>query len=152
MKLGKHLNEIFCRDGLPERFISPVYFELEVKTGKIRILNAGHLSPIIMKNHSIKEMDQGRVALGIKPNIQYKEQRIELRSGGLFIVYSDGLTEARNATDEFFGEECLLCFLKKLETHSAKEIGQCLVDEVDQFVDDAKVSDNLSLVIIKRSS
>jgi len=151
-KFGKHLNEIFCRDGLPERFISLIYFELKAKTGTIRILNAGHLPPITIQNHSVKEMVHGTVALGLKRNIKYKEQHVKLQPGGLFIAYSDGLTEARNASDEFFGEKRLLEIVKLSENLSMKEMGERLIQEVDQFIGDAKVSDDLSLVFVKRSN
>ncbi len=151
-KFGKHLNEIFCRDGLPERFISLIYFELKAKTGTIRILNSGHLPPITIQNHSIKEMAHGTAALGLKRNVKYKEQHIKLRPGGLFIAYTDGLTEARNTSDEFFGEKRLLEIVKLGENLSMKEIGKRLIQEVDQFIGDAKVSDDLSFVFIKRSN
>ncbi|MBN2031176.1 serine/threonine-protein phosphatase [bacterium] len=149
-KLGKHLNAIFCRDGLPERFISLVYFELKPDNGTIHILNAGHLPPLIVQNKTVKEIDHGTAALGLKKNITFQDQCIELKPEDVFVVYSDGITEARNAEDEFFGERRLWEFLKVTEYLSVKEMGQHIIQEVDRFIGDAKISDDLSLIILKR--
>lgn len=149
-KLGRHLNEIFCRDGLPERFISLIYCELKESTGMIHMLNAGHCLPLMIQNNSIKEVGRGTVALGLKKNMKYRDQQIELKKGDIFGIYSDGLTEARDGADAFFGEKRLLEILKKSANLSVKEMGEHVIQEVDRFVGDAKMSDDLSLVILKR--
>ncbi len=149
-KLGKELNDIFCRDGIPERFVSLVYFELRPNSGEIHILNAGHLPPLIMQNETVKEIDHGKAALGLKRNITYQDQHVELKPGDVFVVYSDGITEARNTKDEFFGERKLWEFLKVSENLSAKEMGQHIIQKVDRFIGDDRMSDDISLIILKR--
>ncbi len=65
-------------------------------------------------------------------------------------VYSDGLTEAMNEEGDFCGEQLLLEILPKCQNLSTEAIGKCLLAEVDRFVGDAPVSDDLSLVLLKR--
>ena len=115
----------------------------------IRILNAGYFPPIL-RNSSVKTLQKGGPALGIVPEAVYSEQREELQDNDVLIVYSDGLTEARNASGEFFGEDRLLSLLPRIRTTSAEEIGFQLVDAVDQFIEGEKASDDLSLIILKR--
>ncbi|MCH8962050.1 MAG: SpoIIE family protein phosphatase, partial [Bacteroidetes bacterium] len=63
--LGAAVNQIFIRDGLPGRFISLVYLEIEPEAGQVRLLNAGHLPPLVVHADSIEEMPKGAPALGL---------------------------------------------------------------------------------------
>jgi len=151
-ELGKQINKIFCRDGLPNRFASLIYLEIAPDSDEMRILNAGHLPPILLHENSQEEIPRGESALGIMPDSDYKEQFIELQPDDMFIVYSDGLTEARNEQNVFFGFERLMNLLPGLKELSAETAGKRLISEVDQFYGEANPSDDLSLIILKRVS
>jgi serine phosphatase RsbU (regulator of sigma subunit) len=150
-ELGTQVNKIFCRDGLPTRFTSLVYIEITPDSGLIRTLNAGHLPPIAITKKSIEEMQRGAPALGILPDANYEEQRIELRSGEVMLVYSDGLIEARDERGQFFGEARLMELLPKLRGLSADAMGSRLLGELGRFVGDAQPSDDLSFILLKRT-
>lgn len=149
-KLGAQLNTIFCRLGLPNRFVSLVYIELKPGSGRVRVLNAGHLPPIVLRHDSLTEMPRGSPALGIHPEASYHDQCIELKPDDLLLVYSDGLTEARNEQGEFFGDQRLHKLLAKLQGLSAEAVGARLMTEVNDFIGDARLSDDLSLLVLKR--
>jgi len=151
-KLGSELNTIFRRDGLPNRFISLVYLELGPNSGKIRILNTGHLPPYILRHGKMKELNHGAAALGILPKPKYDEQLIELKKDELLMVYSDGVTEARNEEGEFFGEQRLLNLMSKCQDLTAQNVGEHILTEVKQFIGDARPHDDLSLILMKRLS
>lgn len=148
--LGAKINEIFYRDGLPSSFASLVYLELQTDSESIRVLNAGHIPPIVLKTDQVQEMPKGDLALGISPKATYSEQNIELGKGDWLLVYSDGLTEARNEEGDFFGDKQLLDLLPKLSGTSVEEIGEKILAEVDHFVGEAPANDDLSLVVLKR--
>lgn len=148
--LGAKINDIFRRDGLPYSFASLVYLELQSDSGHVRLLNAGHMPPIALKGSMIEEMPKGDPALGILPAVTYTEQHIELQKGDLLLVYSDGVTEARNAQGDFFGHQRLVELLPRLAGFSCEQVGERLLAEVDRFVGDAKANDDLSLVVLKR--
>lgn len=149
-KMGEKLNEIFRRDCLPQSFASLVYAMFRNDSGKVRILNAGHLPPLIVRESGIEEMPKGDPALGIQPAAKYQEQRIEINKGEIFLIYSDGVTEARNESGEFFGEKRLTNMLADIKKLSAKDFGEKIVGEVDKFVGNAKRADDLSIVVLKR--
>ena len=148
-KLAKKINAIFYRDSLPNRFASMVYMEVKAETNKIRFVNAGHFPPILLRRGVLKEMDKGAPALGIMPENTFSEESIELEKDDLFIVYSDGITEARNETGEFFGEDRFKTLLSKLEKSTAKESGNKILETVDNFIGDALPNDDLSLIILR---
>jgi len=148
-KLITKLNAIVHRDGLPNSFASLVYAEVAPDSGTVRFVNAGHLPPILLTTSGLQETQKGEPALGLMESIVYAERQLELQSGDIFFVYSDGLTEASNEWGEFFGSERLL---KRSFTEGSltEEIGKSLLGEIDFFVKDAPPNDDISLVILKR--
>jgi len=149
-ELGKGVNEIICRDGLPSRFVSLVYLELQSKSNKVRIMNAGHMPPILLKKDGIKQMPKGSVALGLDSNSKYTKHQIILNQNDILLIFSDGVTEARNEAGDFFGEQRLENFLTKIQKNSAESIGKQLLIQVDKFIGDARRNDDISLVILKK--
>jgi serine phosphatase RsbU (regulator of sigma subunit) len=148
--LGRQLNHIFCRDGLPNRFISLLYMELKAHDNQISLLNAGHLPPLLIKADKILEWQQGSCALGLSESSEYHDELLDIQSGDILIIYSDGLVEARNEEGEFLGEDRFHRQLTAVSQESAREIGEGLLDSVKDFVGDARAHDDLSLLICRR--
>ena len=149
-ELGAAVNEIFIRDGLPDRFISLVYLEIESEVGQVRVLNAGHLPPLVVHAQTVEEMPKGSPALGLLRGVAYTEQHVELAPGDLMVVYSDGLTEARNEQRIFFDDDRLMALLPSLRGLSAEAAGLRLLEAVEDFVGEAHPHDDLSMVVLKR--
>jgi len=149
-ELAKKLNAIFYRDSLPNRFASLVYLEIRSDSNEIRFVNAGHLPPIISAHGQLSEMDKGAPALGIMPDSTYSEESFRLNASNLFIVYSDGVTEARNEEGEFFGEGRLNDLLKNSDVSSATDAGTMILESIDNFIGDARATDDLSMIILRR--
>jgi sigma-B regulation protein RsbU (phosphoserine phosphatase) len=149
--LGQRMNRILCRDGLPNRFATLVYLEVCAQSGSVRLLNAGHLPPLVLRAERIEELPTGSMALGMLPEATFFEQCVELADGDTLVVFSDGLTEATNDRDEFFGDERLQAHLPILPRRLARDIGAGLVAAVDDFVGDARPHDDLSLIVLRRA-
>lgn len=66
----------------------------------------------------------------------------------MLLVYSDGITEARNGAGEFYGEQRLLNGLQA--EASAKIIGESLIAEIDRFVGEARAHDDMTIAVLKR--
>ena len=149
--LGSKINQIFHRDSLPNKFASLVYLETEANNGKVRMLNAGHFQPLILKESEIIETEKGAPAIGLMPDTKYTEQEFDLGKDDLFFVYSDGLIEACNENSEFYGEEKLREILQETKHLACNEIGKKIMLSVDGFVGDATLHDDLSMIIIKKA-
>ncbi|MBM4160425.1 MAG: serine/threonine-protein phosphatase [Ignavibacteria bacterium] len=149
-ELAAKLNEIFCRDSLPNLFASIFYLELQPDSGVVRTVNAGHIPPLLIRSAQIHRLEKGGVALGILPGATFAEQRIELQSGDMLVVYSDGLTEARNDEGTFFGEQRFADLVPTLASLPAESVGEQIITQIDRFVGEARPNDDISIAILKR--
>jgi sigma-B regulation protein RsbU (phosphoserine phosphatase) len=149
-KLGKKINEIFYRDSLPKLFSSLIYIEIESGTSILKMFNAGHPPPLLIRGNSITKLEKGAPALGILANPDFNEKSFEFTHNDILVAYSDGVTEARNEIGGFFGEDGLNKELSNIHDLNSKQIGEKLITAVDNFVGKAKVHDDLTIAILKR--
>ena len=149
--LGARLNRVFCRDCLPKAFASLVYMVFESGSPRVRMLNAGHIPPVVVRRGRVDEMAKGGPALGLVPKAVYIEQRLTLQPGDFMVVYTDGIVEAMNKRGEFFGDQSLFGLLHTLDgSLPAEEIGNRILQGVDRFALGAKAHDDLSAVVLRR--
>ena len=149
-KLCTKINTIFYRDSLPNVFASMVYLEIKPEDPQVRFVNAGHFPPILIKNGELKETQKSNTAIGLTKDFSYNEDIITMEKDEMLIAYSDGITEARNEYGQFFEKERFLKILPNLSRRKFEDIGEAIVNEIDRFVGDAPVNDDLSLLIIKK--
>jgi hypothetical protein len=149
-ELGARTNRIFCRDCGPGRFATLIYVEVAAESGTLRILNAGHPAPVIVKAMGVYVPPTVSLPIGVAADATYAEQHLELEPGDLAVLYSDGVTEAANREGAFFGEERLHEVLPSLRSSPAEEVGSRVLEEVGRFVGDHRASDDLSLIVLQR--
>jgi hypothetical protein len=149
-KLVSRVNEIFHRDTPASMFASLIYAEITPSMDEIRFVNAGHFPPLLFLNGEMTETKKGSLAIGLKADAVYAVTSVHLKSGDLFIGYSDGIIEARNESGGFYGLERLKSLLPAHRNSSAEQIGKQILEDVRRFVGDASASDDMSLVILKR--
>jgi hypothetical protein len=149
-ELGAALNFILQRDALPSRFASLVYLLLTTDSGRVRVLNAGHMPPVLVHQDTVTSMPPGSVVLGIIAGATFSEQVVELNTGDTLIVYSDGISEAMNEADEFFGEERLYAIAQQTSGQPVSTIGARILEAVAGFIGYAPVSDDVSLMVLRR--
>jgi len=150
--LASRANTILCRDGLPNRFVTLVYLDVHNDSGRITLVNAGHMPPIKLSREGFHDMPRGSMAMGMIPRATFEEQQVELEPGDMLVVYSDGLTDAMNAAGEFYGDDRLRSLMPGLSALSAADAGARLLSSVNTFINNARPYDDISLVILKRTA
>ena len=86
--------------------------------------------------------------LGILGSATYEEGALDLEAGDVVVAYSDGLTEACNDAGEEFGMQRLEAALPGLRNLPPEDIGSAILRQVDRFLGDARLTDDLSLAIV----
>ncbi len=149
-KLGAMLNRIFHRDTLRNSFASLVHVVFQPRGSRVRVLNAGHLPPLLIHGESITEIPKNGPALGIVPDAKYPPTECPMREGDVLLVYSDGITEAKNDRGAFFETPQLYELLRSNRMCSARELGEGILSAVDAFARGQRPHDDISLVVLKR--
>jgi hypothetical protein len=144
------INTIFYRDSLPNIFASMVYLEIKPNDSQVRFVNAGHFPPILLKGKEVSETLKSNAAIGLVRDLIYSEDIITMEKDEMLIAYSDGITEARNEYGQFFEKERFLKILPHLSKYKFEDIGEVIVNEINRFVGDAPINDDMSLLIIKK--
>jgi hypothetical protein len=147
---AEKLNKIFCRDSISKIFASLVYLEIQPNKDEVNFLNAGHFPPVILRNKKISRLKKDAPALGLLPNAAYHPQNVKLTKNDFLLIYSDGVTEARNEKGEFNGEENFFKKLEEADAITSEELGSIILKDVKDFAGNADVHDDLTLAILKR--
>jgi sigma-B regulation protein RsbU (phosphoserine phosphatase) len=149
--LASKLHKAFRKRGLENRFATLVYLEIVPGSALIRLVNAGHMPPLVVGPREVQPLPRGGPALGIPMPATYEEQSVDLSAGQTLVVYSDGVTEAMNGVNAFFGDERLLTSLRETTGRPAADVARHLLEAVDAFVGDAPWHDDVSLMVIRRA-
>jgi sigma-B regulation protein RsbU (phosphoserine phosphatase) len=141
------LNHIIHRGRLTTKFVSLFYGELE--TGGILIYcNAGHNPPFLLRaNGKTEFLRNGGPVLGPTPDATYTRGYVQLGTGDLLCMYTDGIIEAHDKQDREFSTERLVRVVKANRAKSAQEIGQEVLSRVAKW--GRADEDDRTIVIVK---
>jgi serine phosphatase RsbU (regulator of sigma subunit)/pSer/pThr/pTyr-binding forkhead associated (FHA) protein len=136
----------------PGKFITFFFGLLNGENGTLRYSNAGHNYPIVMRNNGTVEQLQGNgLVMGMFPVVRYELRETRLERGELLALYSDGVSEATEASDDSeFGEEGLSAFLRAHQSESCKDIVHGLVEHVRAWHGSNSFADDFTLLLVKR--
>ena len=149
-ELGAGLNRILYRDGLPTRFASLIYAVVTPDSGAVRLLNAGHMPPLLLRGDTVTTLPRGSMVLGMMPNVPFVEQQSQFDVGDTVVVYSDGVSEAMNEAEDFFGDERLHTLVRQTHGLTAPQAGAHILADLKLFVGEAEQSDDVSLMVLRR--
>lgn len=122
---------------------------LDLPTGRFRYCNAGHNAPVLIEGETreVKMLDvKPNLPIAIMPKWNFELQETYLTTDSVLFMYTDGLTEAENATQELFGEDRMMEVLKETENKSTKEQIDTMLETVRKHVNGAEQSDDLTMV------
>jgi sigma-B regulation protein RsbU (phosphoserine phosphatase) len=145
------LNKATCANCPSNRFITFFFAMIDPATGVMAYANAGHNPPIVMRaSGEAKMLEGGGPVLGILPIAPYGEQHEQLDPGDLFVLYSDGVTEATNTDYEEFGEERFIEVLRRHRHEPAATIVTAVTQALAEFAGAAPQADDITLVVARR--
>jgi len=153
VKALQHINQFFCEDLTDGRFATFVAAVCSGEMGRVELLSAGH-GPLFVYS-SASDSFQGLAAqsipLGLLPELSSGEPVIlDLNSGDLVVLATDGFFEWENADEEQFGVERLTDAVRAARELAPDEIIAELYKAVRAFADGTQQMDDLTAVVIKR--
>jgi len=132
-------------------FVTVFYGVLDIQSGIIRYCNGGHNPPYFIKNHSIVEQVENTsgILLGKIEPFEFETKQIQCTPGDRIILYTDGVTEAVNETEEMYEEDRLIEYLKMHQPGDIDKLVRGIVADVLKYMGKAIQSDDITLLTLE---
>jgi len=149
--LMQTINSVLFDRSRQGMFVTLIYMVLDTKNGQLTITNGGHLPPLWYQNLTNSCMvvnDSSAIPLGILPDVKFTEQVIRLRPGDQILLYTDGVTEAKNLQGKMFS-------MRRLEDifanpwHHPQVLIEEIVKQIRKFNRNISQHDDITLMAIK---
>ncbi len=144
------VNTILAADNDSCMFTTVFCAILDTESGEVRFANAGHNRPVLISDSTARLLPvRTGFVLGPMADVVYTTERMMLRPGDVLFLYTDGITEATNRTDELYGEKRLLKALQTVADMELVEMLAAIRAEVVRHADGAPQSDDVTMIAIK---
>lgn len=146
------MNESLCTGNEHNMFCTMFLGVLDLASGKLSYCNAGHCAPILKRGNDAEGLNVSiNIALGVISDFPYQEQEVMLGKGDGIFLFTDGVSEAENASKELYSEKRVLGKLKyafKKTRQTAKGLVDAMVSSIDEHVGTAEQSDDITMLMI----
>lgn len=158
-ELASHTNALLYATTPSNKYVTAILVEIDPVTGRCRFVNAGHTDCLLLRASGEAEwLKSTGTPLGLMPpdilalTTPYEEREFEVQPGDLIALFSDGVTEAQNESDEEYGEARVADFMRRIRGESAQVMVDLVFDEIDRFAGAAPQFDDITLLILKRAA
>jgi sigma-B regulation protein RsbU (phosphoserine phosphatase) len=146
------VNRLLCRNMISGRFVTFCYVRLDVPTRQLSYAIAGHNPPILLRrNGEVLRLATGGTVLGVFPETAYAEDMVQLETGDTLVLFTDGITEARNEAGDEYEDDRLIDAIRQYRGLPAARMQQKLFDDVLQFAN-GELQDDATLIVLKVES
>lgn len=144
------INDLVSENTSDGRFITFFWFKLDIESKMFTYVNAGHNPPLLIRDNKIRYLDKGGILLGVmKTKFHYVSETITLKKNDLIVLFTDGVTEAKNKNDEEFSDEKLEKILLSLTHNTAAEVINEIKNSIEVFTNGQPQSDDITLLVMK---
>jgi serine phosphatase RsbU (regulator of sigma subunit) len=145
------VNQLLFEKSLPGRFVTLFLFLLSPQ-GVGQFIGAGHNPAYLFRSATgkIEELSSGNLILGAFASVAYQSCPLHLHQGDILVVYSDGLTEARNQQEEMFGEERLLKIIQQEAPSGSHALQQKFLKAIEEFTQGMPQADDITYLVVEK--
>jgi sigma-B regulation protein RsbU (phosphoserine phosphatase) len=150
-QLAQRLNHYACDHSLGgQRFTTAVIGEFDPATRQLSYVNAGHNAPVVRRaNGAIERLESSSLPLGIHDEAAFPAAQIQLNSGDMLVLFTDGVIEAFNAAGEEFSDPRWVNAIRSLPELPAQATLRFLMKYVDDFVGATRQSDDITCLVLQ---
>lgn len=143
-------NDALCAQNPLDLFVTVFYCILDPKTGVLRYANGGHNPPYVRRAAGpVERLDgTGGLVLGAMPGVEYPTHTVQLLRGDQLVLYTDGVTEACNETDELYGAHRLVDEVHVHGGGTPAALVERICQSVTNFAGSAPQSDDITLTVL----
>jgi phosphoserine phosphatase RsbU/P len=145
------LNRQVCANSQAGRFTTAFLAELNPATGELVYLCAGHNPPILKREDgTVERLKSDNIPLGIELKEDYQTGLTRIEPNDLLVIYTDGVTEARNEYRSEFGETRLLAIIQATGAERSALALANIMRNLDEFVGAAPQHDDITCMVVRR--
>jgi sigma-B regulation protein RsbU (phosphoserine phosphatase) len=137
-----------------ERFVTFLLMVLEPGSDEVRIVNAGHMAPLVYHAATSATSEPGEeesgLPIGIDTGMSYESVTLHMKPGDVAVMYTDGINEAMNAEDELYSIDRIRACVAK--GGGAETILDRIRTEVHAFIGNSGQDDDMCMVVIERTA
>ncbi len=147
--LVSRLNRALCSLTRAHQFMSLCYGVFDAVGRTFTYTNAGHPGPILFREGEVQTLESHGLILGVVPEAGYQQSVVELQSGDVLVLYSDGISEARSSAQELFKAEGLAACVLAGPRESAGKVLDSIWGRVDEFIIGGEAGDDRTVLVLR---
>lgn len=147
VRLVDRLNQHLCLNSAPDKFATLFICSYDIHTSLLTYCCAGHNPPYLYSNGTRTQLMTGGCPIGMFSDWTYEEDTIGIDTDDLFVIYTDGITEAQNREQKEFGEDRLERVIHDNRNRSCEEIQKRILAAVRDFSHGAEQFDDQTVVV-----
>jgi sigma-B regulation protein RsbU (phosphoserine phosphatase) len=142
------VNRLLCRNMISGRFVTFCYVRVDGPGQTISYSVAGHNPPILLRRSGdVIRLTTGGTVLGVFPEVAFEEDTLPLMAGDRLVLFTDGITEARNAAGDEYEDARLIDALRRHRALPASDLQQRLLAEALAFAG-GTLQDDATLIVL----
>jgi sigma-B regulation protein RsbU (phosphoserine phosphatase) len=144
----EHASRVFAESTLPSQYATLVAGRA-LSNGTVEMSNAGHPSPLLVRNGNVHEVEGSGLPLGMFANADFAVSKLYLQPGDALLLYTDGVSEAMDASGEEYGVQRVRELARVAQT--APDLVAACRDDLAAFRRNAPKADDVTLLVVGRS-
>ena len=146
----ERVNNLLCEGNDADLFVTAWLGILDLESGTMTYVNAGHNPPLLKKADGTFEYLRCKPALVLAgmEMTKYTQHEIKVAPGDRLFLYTDGVTEATDASNQLYGEDRLQNYLNVHPTYSVTEMLHGLKEDIDAFVGETPQFDDITMLLL----
>ncbi len=150
-ELARRLGDMVSRSDHRDRFITGFVGCLDPATGTLRYVNAGHPWPILIRDGALRELESNAVPFGVLAGFPYGTVTVELAPGEVLALFTDGIPEAQRGEELYEVERLRSALREEAGAPDLPTLRRRLLERVDEFLAGEPRTDDITLLLIRRS-
>jgi len=151
-EIASYINNYLILYNKNNMFVTMMILVINIENGEVQLLDAGHgmIKKVGKGGEVTSPKTETNIALGIKPNFDFKQDSFTLEKGDMLLLYTDGVTDAVNPEDEQFTEEKLVEILQPLDSEQPAETNLNIIcNEINDFCKNAPPADDMAMILFE---
>ena len=142
-------NNLLCDNLAPDMFITAMGGTIDTSSGELKYISAGHTPAVLSRAETgeCEMLTEHDMLLGVLPDQEFSSTPLKVEKGDRLIVYTDGITEAKDDADEEFGIARLIEAVKKASDTSAGDVAHSIIAAVTEYTGGKEPNDDMTLLI-----